>query len=239
MQCFLKNALEEERKIIYMRFGQHEEIVQADPRIKRYELDASTGFETFSSQIYSIATAEGEGAFYSNPKTWNLTFKRLFEKTDFANTMQDMMNTIEKAYQYPIDMEFTANFLSPEKLQINLLQCRPLATLCHPSAATLVHPWTSQTNKALASRNEDIIIDKEKIFLYTNGNFMGSSFIEKLHKAIYVKVDEYLSLNKSDKYQVARIIGKINCLIKNKELSATMLIGPGRWGSSTPHWEFQ
>jgi hypothetical protein len=34
------------------------------PRIKEYQLDASLGFEAFSSRVHAIATEEGEGACY-------------------------------------------------------------------------------------------------------------------------------------------------------------------------------
>jgi hypothetical protein len=46
-----------------------------------------------------------------------------------------------------------------------------------------------------------------------------------------VRPDRYLALPEQGKYAVARLIGRINKALKERE---TMLIGPGRWGTTTP-----
>jgi len=38
----------------------------------------------------------------------------------------------------------------------------------------------------------------------------------------------------SDKYEVARLIGKINATLRKNEDQKIMLLGPGRWGTSSP-----
>jgi hypothetical protein len=38
----------------------------------------------------------------------------------------------------------------------------------------------------------------------------------------------------SDKHEVGRIIGTLNREIKNKQELPTLLMGPGRWGTTTP-----
>ena len=38
----------------------------------------------------------------------------------------------------------------------------------------------------------------------------------------------------SDKYEIARIVGKLNRDIKDRETLPTLLMGPGRWGTTTP-----
>ena len=37
-----------------------------------------------------------------------------------------MLHTLQDAYDYPVDLEFTANFSDPDHYKINLVQCRPL-----------------------------------------------------------------------------------------------------------------
>ena len=39
--------------------------------------------------------------------------------------MRALLETLEKAYDYPVDVEFTANFLPDGSYRINLVQCRP------------------------------------------------------------------------------------------------------------------
>jgi len=41
-------------------------------------------------------------------------------------------------------------------------------------------------------------------------------------------------LSLSDKHEVARLIGRLNRRIKDREQQPTLLLGPGRWGTSTP-----
>ncbi|MBE0585322.1 MAG: phosphoenolpyruvate synthase, partial [Desulfofustis sp.] len=36
------------------------------------------------------------------------------------------------------------------------------------------------------------------------------------------------------KYEIARLIGRLNKRIANKDNNRTMLLGPGRWGTTTP-----
>jgi hypothetical protein len=48
---------------------------------------------------------------------------------------------------------------------------------------------------------------------------------------VYVEPQSYLKRSDQDKYGVARTIGLINNLLKDESV---MLIGPGRWGTTTP-----
>lgn len=61
---YLEQAKADKRRIVYIRFAQHPVVVAEDPGIKKYQLDAATGFESFSKQIHDIITKEGAGAFY-------------------------------------------------------------------------------------------------------------------------------------------------------------------------------
>jgi len=50
---------------------------------------------------------------------------------------------------------------------------------------------------------------------------------------IYIDPWAYNALSESGKYEVARTIGRINHAADKKEISM-LLLGPGRWGTSTP-----
>jgi Phosphoenolpyruvate synthase/pyruvate phosphate dikinase len=64
VRCFVQQALREQRRLVYIRFGQHRRIVQDDPLIKVYYLEPVQGFESFSAQVHEIATQEGRGVYY-------------------------------------------------------------------------------------------------------------------------------------------------------------------------------
>ena len=55
-----------------------------------------------------------------------LTFEQLLSQTPFVADMREMLSTLQDAYDYPVDMEFTANFFAKDSYKINLVQCRPL-----------------------------------------------------------------------------------------------------------------
>ena len=61
---FVEKALEEDNKVIYMRFAQHEPLFKPRENLIIYKLDSSVGFESFSTQVHTIITDQGEGAFY-------------------------------------------------------------------------------------------------------------------------------------------------------------------------------
>ncbi len=152
----------------------------------------------------------------SVPDLWNLAFDE-FLKGEFPPLMQTMLQTLEEAYDYPVDTEFTVNFDLEGKLRINLLQCRPL-----------------QTNKVQESRLHTFAIDQSRLLFSTYRNAMGGSLQQKIDRVVLVDPESYIRLPVNDKYQVARLVGRLNRLFNEREKYSYMLIGPGRWGSSTP-----
>jgi uncharacterized protein YdhG (YjbR/CyaY superfamily) len=148
---------------------------------------------------------------------WILTFDRLLKKTEFPKVMQDLMNTIEDEYEYPVDIEFTINFTNEDNYKINLVQCRP-----------------HQTNIISGDNDSDIkdLGSFDTIFK-SKSNFMGGNVLMKLQQVIYVEPSEYIKLDEREKFAVARAIRAINRGIE-KCKRHTLLLGPGRWGTSTP-----
>ena len=148
---------------------------------------------------------------------WRLTFDDFFEETDFAALMQRLLKTIQKAYDYPVDVEFTANFTTDRIVKINVVQCRPLQT-----KGSKIHLDIPQD------------IPEENLFFRSEGNFMGGNVSHDIEWVIWVEPAEYLRLPLVEKYEIARVIGLLNKRIANKENGKTMLLGPGRWGTTTP-----
>jgi len=148
---------------------------------------------------------------------WLITFENLFSQTSFTQLMQRILRTLEDHYQYPVDIEFTVNFTHDRQLVINLLQCRPL-----------------QTKGQQVQRKIPSHVETEKVFFRCRGYFMGGSISQKIRKLIYVEPTAYVGLPLSQKYDIARLVGKLNRLIADKEAEPTILLGPGRWGTTTP-----
>lgn len=152
---------------------------------------------------------------YSNVKTpYILNFRNLLKNTAFPGLMRDMLALLSRAYDYPVDIEFTVNFNKDGQFKINLLQCRPLQTKGLGKPVRMPE-----------------LFDKKDCLLRTRGNFMGGNIHLMIDYVVYVPASKYLKLNEQAKYTVARQIGKINKALKGHNV---MLIGPGRWGTTTP-----
>ncbi|MEE9910929.1 MAG: PEP/pyruvate-binding domain-containing protein [Deltaproteobacteria bacterium] len=148
---------------------------------------------------------------------WILTFDELLGSTQFARAMSSMLKKLEQVYRYPVDIEFTANFNAQGKPQINLLQCRPFQTKGHYSRVELPEK-----------------ISKSKILLRQEANFMGGSIYQAISRIIYIDPQGYTRLSLSEKHEVARLVGKLNRQIGKRDKMPTILLGPGRWGTTTP-----
>lgn len=62
--CFAKSAKGENIRLIYIRFANHEPILDESHGIKTYHVDAGKGFESFAMEIHNIIKQEGKRAFY-------------------------------------------------------------------------------------------------------------------------------------------------------------------------------
>ena len=133
---------------------------------------------------------------------------------EFIKTMKTILKTLETAYDYPVDIEYTVNIGQDKSFVINLLQCRPLQI--------------STTNETV-----EIPSDKGKTFFHIESASMGRSRMENIETLVYVNPHDYYQYPYAKKSSIARIIGQINeyCKEGNKK---SMLIVPGRIGTSSP-----
>jgi pyruvate,water dikinase len=145
-----------------------------------------------------------------------ISFKKLLQETDFAEKMRAMLEKIEHVYGSSVDIEFTMN-LQPDNLyKINLLQCRPLelrprGPVAEPTALT----------------------NKERLLIHASGSVLGHSRLLPIDRIVYVVPEQYSRLSVPDRYAIARLIGRITHLDDDKS-KILMLLGPGRWATSTP-----
>jgi hypothetical protein len=145
-----------------------------------------------------------------------LTFDGLLSNTPFVGDMREILKTIEDAYQNPVDIEFTVNFLSDKQYKINLLQCRPLQ----------VQGMESVSLPKVEVRDADWIVQ-------AHGAIIGPSRIVEVDRFVYVVPKIYGELPLSQRYEVARLLGRVN-QATSRQGQTVMLLGPGRWGTSSP-----
>lgn len=146
-----------------------------------------------------------------------LTFDGLLRKTAFAADMQQLLDTLERAYAYPVDVEFTVNFLEDGTYRINVVQCRPLQV-------KEGGPVGAAPDNVPASR----------VLLESRGPVIGRSRRSLVDRLVYVDPEAYARLSQQDRYALARLIGRIAHCEEGRDQPVLALIGPGRWGTTTP-----
>jgi hypothetical protein len=153
----------------------------------------------------------------SDTRHWVLTFDKVLSKTPFVKDMRELLKILRKTYGCHVDIEFTANFSSDDSYKINLVQCRPLQIKEGKPIADSIPP-----------------LKKENLIMDAHGGIIGQSRMLTIDRIIYVVPSVYGNLPQRDRYSIARLIGKLTHPEKQGKAKTIMLLGPGRWGTSTP-----
>lgn len=145
-----------------------------------------------------------------------ITFDGLMKDTSVLADLRQMLAVLEQAFSQPVDIEFTLNFLPDGSPRIHLLQCRTFQFARDTEGLT---PLTG----GLAPRP----------LLVAHGAVVGVSREQRLAKIVYISREAYARLPEQARYKVARIIGRL-CRQHDEATGGLLLIGPGRWGTSSP-----
>ncbi len=140
----------------------------------------------------------------------------LVRKEGLMKDLQNILKTIQKEYDYPVDTEFTINLSENGDYVINMLQCRPLQVFADSVDMTVPDN-----------------IEKENILFECKGSAMGMSRNIKLDTIVYVDPVKYYNMPYQDKYKVAGVIGGFNWKMRNTG-KHMVLMAPGRIGTSSP-----
>lgn len=146
-----------------------------------------------------------------------LTFDALLKKTPFVPTMKTLLQRLEATYKVPVDIEFTADIIprgtNPPRIVVHLLQCRP------HTQYELGQPVEIPQN----------IPPADKIF--SAHRLVQPGIISDIEYIVYVSPEKYSqSADPTTKLELARIVGRLNNRLEGKTF---ILMGPGRWGSSS------
>jgi pyruvate,water dikinase len=148
---------------------------------------------------------------------WSLTFEKLLTETTFVERMREMLLLLQDVYQNPVDIEFTATFQNDGSYTINLLQCRP----------TLVQRGGGSVE---LSKN----FSEAQRVLQSHGPVIGRSREMTIDRLIYVVPSLYGEMPIKDRYTIAKLIGELTRVSDKRKSRNIMLLGPGRWGTTTP-----
>jgi hypothetical protein len=182
------------------------DVLEADYPPLRYIAQLSE--EGFFQSLRSRLMEEDRGKLV-------LTFEDLLRRSNFPATMREILATLERGYQYPVDLEFTMGIEDTSSgapgLQFTILQCRPQSQLAEGKEVEIPGHLPER----------DIILQTR--FMVPQG------VIDDIEYVLFVSPVEYFRLNMNERFDLARQIGKLNQAMKDKE---SIFIGPGRWGST-------
>ncbi len=164
-----------------------------------------------------VERMRGQTTDQYNP--WHLDCQELLLQTTFARDMRQMLQLLETAYANPVDIEFTVNFLSPDKYCVNLVQCRPFQVKIRGKGSRVKFPSG---------------LPPQQVLMASHGPIVGQSLATHIDRLIYVQPSVYGLMPNSQRYSVARTIGLLTHLDGEQGRRVIMLAGPGRWGTSMP-----
>lgn len=64
VRSYIAQAKKDSRRIVYVRFGSHQPVLEEADDIRVYHVDAAQGFEQFATNVHQIAEQEGRDVFY-------------------------------------------------------------------------------------------------------------------------------------------------------------------------------
>lgn len=161
--------------------------------------------------------ARGRGAAAGGTPLF-ISFDRVIKDSPFVGDMREALAALQAAYEYPVDVEFTANFPGGDAdYRVNIVQCRPLQV--RGDAVTAPPP---------------VDIPGGDVLLRSRGPVIGQSRADTLDWLVYVVPELYGALPLSERHRIARLIGRVTHHDALAQGGKIMLFGPGRWGTTSP-----
>jgi hypothetical protein len=146
-----------------------------------------------------------------------LTFDSLIQNTGFVPLLRDVLATLSRQFDVPVDVEFavTLDPDSPEaRMTLHLLQCRV----------------QSGVRDGIVCRIPKGIGAEEKFFVAKR--VVPQGIVPQVQYVCFVDPRGYGSLaDAGQRKGVAALIGRLNKVLAHQSF---ILIGPGRWGSTNP-----
>ena len=143
----------------------------------------------------------------ADPRDMYITFDKLLSEGIFTEQIRYILRKLEKAYGFPVDVEFAHD---GETLYI--LQCRTLSE-----------------GKAFSPQEIPVDVEHDRIVFSAN-KLVRSGRLDEIEYIVFVPPRDYDNLESRDeRVEVARAVGRVNNALGERRF---ILIGPGRWGSN-------
>ncbi len=135
-----------------------------------------------------------------------VTFEGLFQNGSFISQIKELLNTLQRGTQNPVDIEFAS-----DGKDFYILQCR------------------SQT-KSKEIQPDPIPRDiPAKKIIFTANKYVSNGKVPEISHIVYVDPKSYYNLSSREELvEVGRAVSKLNKILPKRKF---ILIGPGRWGS--------
>ena len=146
-----------------------------------------------------------------------LTFERLLARTGFPRELQRLLRLLSAGFGAPAEIAFACHPDAAGLLRIELHFARPMAKW---PAGDL----RDQLAGGTAAAAPDVLFE-------TEGTVVGRSRRQPLDHLIYVAPERYARLRLSDRFEIARLLGRLN---RGGPKGRRALLGPGRWCTTSP-----
>ena len=201
------------------RYSQHYLDVIDLKDISLHDIPVSEGLDViprYAKKVLVEHDREAERMFRDRGERREIVFvncEGLVKNQEFIDEMKEIMNTLETAYDYPVDIEYTVNVGEDNSFNVNLLQCRPLQ---------------------VSINNEAIEMPEDKnVFFHIKESSMGMSRKNEIDTICYVDPHRYYEYPYAQKSSISHVINDVNAYCKENGKTAILIV-PGRIGTSSP-----
>ena len=201
------------------RYSQHYLDVIDLKNISLHDIPVGDGLDViprYAKRVLVEHDREAERMFRDRGERREIVFvncEGLVKNQEFIDEMKEIMNTLETAYDYPVDIEYTVNVGEDNSFNVNLLQCRPLQ---------------------VSINNEAIEMPEDKnVFFHIKESSMGMSRKNEIDTICYVDPHRYYEYPYAQKSSIAHVINDVNAYCKENGKTAILIV-PGRIGTSSP-----
>ena len=201
------------------RYSQHYLDVIDLKNISLHDIPVDDGLEIiprYAKRALVEHDHEAERMFRDRGQRREIVFvncEGLVRNQEFVDEMKEIMNTLETAYDYPVDIEYTINVGEDNSFNINLLQCRPLQVSINDEAI-------------------EMPVDKN-VFFHIKEYSMGMSRKNSIDAICYVDPRKYYEYPYAQKSLISHVINDVNAYCKENAKTAILIV-PGRIGTSSP-----
>ena len=201
------------------RYSQHYLDVIDLKDISLHDIPVGDGLDViprYAKRVLVEHDREAERMFRDRGERREIVFvncEGLVKNQEFIDEMKEIMNTLETAYDYPVDIEYTVNVGEDNSFNVNLLQCRPLQ---------------------VSINNEAIEMPEDKnVFFHIKESSMGMSRKNEIDIICYVDPHRYYEYPYAQKSSISHVINDVNAYCKENGKTAILIV-PGRIGTSSP-----